>query len=878
MLNNGRRVALHGDSALYRFEIPEPYNFSLSKPVTCTIGTSFRMTVIATVADQHSQFLYLLFPCNAGESIPEMHCHWDPSSDMTQLQRHWNDLTVTPFVRALLERTFPDNSVAVSKEAVFPSDFTPSQQQAVKQSLRRKLSVVIGERKRGKTGVAASLLLNGLRDGKRVLYLAGSPGSLHGCLKEIAAVNPFATEESISVLSEGLFLRPDRSEHFLPPAVALTNDHRAALTKFFSLVWSEQEYIRCRELQEGLKRKEEQIAEATAELVRARETVQRIQKASMLERMRLGKRALEEAQAAVKEKQALIERLHQHLTAMTKELHRTETSLPVPLKDQYAAARVATLALPAPDWNDIAHHAGTHQCLATTIHTALSLPADLLRSYDVVCIDDAHALNLAEFFLCASFAKERCFILADVTEQPPRSFSQLNGARTWLQRNYFHYYQHEDGDYYRFMINLLPHDVVSELTDGDAPASVFEAVLQNSLEGTPIPPGTSGRLYFLNTEDQHAVSAQFVGRKRILPYNAVNARRVVDCVKHALLNSGVAASDVLVVAPPSGQPMYLREQLRTHQLSEVEVAALGSIRLCSKRAVVFDLTAAGIDFTLRALDDRKSGLVTVADTFNTLFSTVTDDLYIVGDLAHFRAKYKERLITKVLESAWGVKEHDAVVASAARRFDDLPAEVRRMVIASDASVKSSAAYKQKLEQSRPAATGTDATVAAADRRLVNERRLAVLRVTARREMINHIAQYLGAFPLYQTTMQTIRCVEALTDEPCDNENDFKRVMEMWNLLIYETSDVQKPEHPLYPKARVDSAVPNDLQQIHTFFHPDLEQVVEEGKHQLAQSIQKIFHECIGHQPVTPADWTNAYIVFLNRMSKYLDTIINQIRA
>jgi hypothetical protein len=145
-------------------------------------------------------------------------------------------------------------------------------------------------------------------------------------------------------------------------------------------------------------------------------------------------------------------------------------------------------------------------------------------------------------------------------------------------------------------------------------------------------------------------------------------------------------------------------------------------------------------------------------------------------------------------------------------------------------------------------------------------------------MINLIAQYLGAFPLYKTTMETLRYTTMLPEIECENENDFKHVMDMWNLLIYETSDAQKVEHPLHLKAKVDSKVPIDLQQIHSFYHSDLEMVVEEGKHRLAQSIQKIFNDCIGKKPVTPVEWMNAYIVFLNRMTKYLDTIINQIRA
>jgi hypothetical protein len=76
---------------------------------------------------------------------------------------------------------------------------------------------------------------------------------------------------------------------------------------------------------------------------------------------------------------------------------------------------------------------------------------------------------------------------------------------------------------------------------------------------------------------------------------------------------------------------------------------------------------------------------------------------------------------------------------------------------------------------------------------------------------------------------------------------------------------------------VDAKISTDIQQIYEYYHSDLEMVVEEGKHKLAQSIQRIFNDCIGRKPVTPTDWMNAYLVFLGRMEKYLDTVTKQIR-
>lgn len=883
ILSNGRRVALRIDTALYRFEIPENYYFAPSSTVRCSIGASIRFSFIATVADVQSQFLYLLFPCNVGELVPEMDCKWNPVESIEQLNTLWSKFKPNEIVHNFFERKFPNNTQTTNKEPIFPSFLSESQQQAIRQSLNRKISFIIGERKRGKTGVAASLVLNCLREGKRVLYLAGSSGSLHGCLKEIGEVNPTAVEESISVLSEGLYLRSDHSTEYFPRPATIDNETRTGLTKLFAIIDAEHEYVRIQQLQDKMNEKQRQVNEATQELQSVKDELNRVQNASMIERMRIGKKVVEELQVSVRDKAALIERLKQHHSVITKELFKKETLLPISLREKKLFERFALTQLPTVDIQQFEPQILSRQCLATTVYNVTALSPSVLSTFDIVCMDDGHALNLVQFFLFASFAKERCFVLADVTEQPPQSISQFDNARAWLQKNYFSYYQHEDSDYYRFMTNLLPHDTVSELQVPETTTNIFELTLLSALENSPLKQGPKGRIFFVNTEDQRATSPQYIGKKKILPFNEANAKRVVECAKHALMNGATTLSDILIVAPPSGQTMFLREYLKAHQLGGVEISPLGAIRLCSKRAVIFDLTVAGIDFTLRSLDDKKVGLVQIADTFNTLFSTVTEDLYVVADIAHFRTKYKGRFVATLLEKIITVRENEAAIFGAARRFDDLPNDLRKKVIFANEKDKSSPDYKAKIEQSKPSALDTSKsaptnTIAAADKKLKTDIRLACLRVLARREMINLIAQYLGAFPLYKTTVETQKYTEILPEYDCENENAFKAVMDMWNLLIYETSDVQKAEHQLYQKAKTDSKVPIDLQQIHSFYHSDLEMVVEEGKHRLAQSIQKIFNDCIGKKPVTPIDWMNAYIVFMNRMEKYLDTIINQIRA
>ena len=882
-LMNGVRVSTSDESTLYRFEIPENFLFEPSQNVQCTLGMKLQFSFPAVVADVHHQFIFFLIPLDAGEMISEMDCEWNPSEETELLSKRYETIQQKDIVVRLFNRDFTDNTRLTSKEPIFPSTFTDSQRNAVKKSLARKISIVLGERKRGKTGVASSLMLNALREGKRVLYLTSSSEGLHGCMEEIVALNSVVAEESIVVIDSGIRLLSPLPVPLYTMKGGDSTVYGEGLKKFIKIIAAEHEYDRVDALVKKREEKQRQIEDASSEAEEIKTRLQRLQNASMLERMKQGinKADIESAQFQLQDKLALVERLKQHAATLVKEQFKKEAQLPVSLKEKRELEKLASVQLTL--HTTLPSTAAATRCIAITVHEALKFKQGELGEFDVVCIDDAHALNLAEFFWCASHAHEQCFILADITEQPPQSVSQLGTARKWLQKNYFTFYQQEESDHHRFTVGSFPDNIASELVNLEYPPSLFESCLASALHQSAVPQGAQGRIFFVNTEDQHSVSAQYLGKKKILPYNEVNAKRVVECVKHALINGTTSQSDILIVAPPSGQEIYLREVLNAQQMNDIEIAVLGSIRLCTKRAVIFDTTVAGLDFTLRSLDDKKSGVVRVADTFNTLLSTVGEDLYVIADVLHFNKLYKDRLIAALLGIFKNRSETIGNILNGSRRFDDLTPEIRKAVLSATAEQKQSADYKTKLERAKlsvsdAAKSGTQQSIALADRKLRNDTRSMVLRVLAKREVINVVAQYLEGFPLYKTTFETAKFSSSLPELECENENDFKSVMDMWNVLVYESSSAQKINHPLATKAKVDAKISNDIQDIYMYYHSDLEFVVEVGKHKLAQSIQKIFNDCIGRKPVTPTDWMNAYLVFLGRMEKYLDAVNNQIRA
>lgn len=884
LLTHGISIATRSKRQYYRFEIPDNFYLSPGITIQCSVGTKPRFAFPVVVADIQSQFAYLLFPCSMGDYIPEMHCAWDPSEIVTRLRYRWSALSTKAHLDELVARAFADNSVPLKREPIFPSTFHKSQLEALKASVARRVSFIIGERYHGKTGVAAALLFNMIREGKRILYLASSSNGLYDCMNEVASLNPVVAEESITIVDAGLDLQPELPVKHISVDGIIESKETEKLDKLFRIIFAEQEYQRVNELINKISEKQRQIETATKEADVAKEELKRLQNLSMIDRMkqRNYKSVLDEAQMKEQHKTSLIERLQQQLSTLTKERAAKETTLPVSLKEKTEIEKLISTTISFTDSQSMSAHIESKRCVATTLPQALLLDPDLLKGFDGICIDDAHALNLPEFFYCASLASERCFVLADITEQPPRSIAQTTLSRAWLQKNYFSYFQDSDENEKRFTASSLPDAIVSELQVSERTPTIFDACLFNALEDADVPPATRGRIYFINTESRRAQSPQYIGKKKILPFNAVNAEEVIDCAKHAILNGTTTQDDIMVVTPPSGQSFYLREQLHAVQMQNVEIATLGELRLCSKRAIIFDLTVAGLDFTLRSLDERKIGTVKIADTFNSLLSTVREDLYIVADLAYFRARYKDRFITKLLETMASHSENPASIMNAARRYNELSIDVRKKVLTYSTDEKKSLEYTTKVDTAKASAldrsTQPQNSIAQAEKKQRMDVHFACLRVLAKREIINTIAQYLETAPLYKTTAETIKYSTALIDYDCENENDFKAIMDMWNLLIYETSNANKMEHPLASKAKVDAKISSDIQQIYVYYHSDLDMVVEEGKHKLAQSIQKIFNDCIGKKPVTPSDWKNAYLVFLTRMEKYLDTIVNQIRA
>ena len=327
-------------------------------------------------------------------------------------------------------------------------------------------------------------------------------------MQEAVALSPVVAEGWIAVIDLGICLLPPLPMQGYRMRGKDNAVQAEGLKKLTKVIAAEYDYDRVDELMQRVSEKQRQVEEATAEAKQVRNELSRLQGASMIERMkqRINKTDIDRVQAQLRDKLALIEQWKEHAGTLLKEQFRQEAQLPVPLKEKKEIEKLASHYVTFEPL--LPPSLARARCVAATIQQALKLELSESGEFDVVCIDDAHALNLAEFLWCVSNAKEQCLILADIKEQPPQSVSQIESARTWLQKNYFIYYHQEKGNELRFTTSQLPDNTASELVNPDLPPSFFESSLAAAMHQTPVPQGAKGRVYLLNTGDQRAVSEQ----------------------------------------------------------------------------------------------------------------------------------------------------------------------------------------------------------------------------------------------------------------------------------------------------------------------------------------------------------------------------------
>jgi hypothetical protein len=151
-------------------------------------------------------------------------------------------------------------------------------------------------------------------------------------------------------------------------------------------------------------------------------------------------------------------------------------------------------------------------------------------------------------------------------------------------------------------------------------------------------------------------------------------------------------------------------------------------------------------------------------------------------------------------------------------------------------------------------------------------------VLGTRKDVNLLSQLIGGDVLFRHSLATEEAAARLPLEVCRSEEEFRKIMERWNLLIYEMSGAGKTDLSFFAKQTPEASVRWDISNLRAYYSSTVEAVVEEGKHRVAMSVSRVFQESLGkREPTNPVEWSTAYLRFLGKMEAYLSWISEQLR-
>ena len=922
VLFGGEQLGSMAGFFYYRFELPEELPLRPVDRVSCSFSQLQPVTLDGRIVGFENQFVVIALPMDFGPLLPEIRCKWSYDDHLPFVAEILAAAQSTHSVASVLFRPdAPGNSYTDAPPPVQVPDVPAEETETAQKILRNRVSYLWGPVRSGKTGTLALLALSYLKAGKSVLLTASTANQtdqlllktialakdagidLNGtaCRIGLPAYPTVAALAPVSLEHEVDTKRSDKKKQLEERVALLKSYWRTKIHQFLH----DDYYTRLNELRERTSESRKQLEKIRDEITALKDTVTRAQNASMLEKFKKGfsKEEIAAAQKQLAEKQLLMKKLQPIQQALTTELMRTESQAPIEageLKEYQAAVKrlgelggikkvtdeVDTLSAV-----DDATLASSKRCVAATITWFFSDQRVRDRKFDLILIDDAEQIAPAYIAALSSKAVEAVVIAGDPFQPGPESFSKGDLAEAWLQQDVFlKVAQTEQLNQLSewtqqnptWCFQLMTHVATASKLSRFVSAFFFDNKLQ-----VHEMPGTGGTIVVLDTSDAKSSCRQFLGKKSLVPYNDIQTKRTIDVVKHILAKTQRHAADVGIVIPFQGTTMYTKLQLRLQGIRNIEVGTPVSYRGRRKKVIVFDLTMAGVDYTMRALDDRKVGEHRLARFLNSVLSCVEEDLYVVADMSHFKNTYRDRLITKFLMLLQSQSSAAPPLAAGAKAFDEMTWDVREKILNSGGSVSSgerryadAPASPPDLEldvrmkmmaklQPQPSMTGRD---------FDQETYLAAQRILGLRKDVNLLSQTVGGDLLFRYSLGTELSALRLPLDGCHNEDEFRKTMERWNLLIYEMSGAGKTDLSFFVKQTPEARVRWDINSLRAYYSSAMEAVVEESKHRIATSVSKVFQECLGkNQPANPTEWSTAYLNFLGKMEAYLTWISEQLR-
>lgn len=926
-LFSGERIGTFAGYTYYRFEIPEDILLRTTERATFTFGQQQPISVTGNIIAMENQFFIVALQQDFGASLPETKCSWNYEDEHKPIIDLLQGIDIkSPIPQLLFNPADRKNDHIVSFETNGVANTPPELLDTVKKILQNRVTMVWGPILSGKSHVLALTALSYIKAGRKVLYVAPSNDNVDSML--LKTVN---FGEQLGIKMTKFAVRVDLPSPNVFDAIALYSfEHQVETAKaekrkvfqeriaLLNTYWKikikqilhEDFYHRIQEKRDRLAGLRKQLDQTSKEITQLNRVIVELENLSLIERMKKGfsKSELEQANEQLTRHQQNQKRLLSIQQTISNEITNIELDAPITPREQMEFKEVSKriddlggldkVTKAVEDFISVDEKALLQSKLfiATGISAALIDPAIRNQQFDLVIVDEAQRINLPTLAALSAIAREKFVVAGDPFQVEPESISMDEQSESWLQRDIFLYvaqttqlhrlfdWSERNPRWSIFMKTL--YATTPKLS------SFMASILFDEKINVHAQLKAEGRIYFIDTSKVRSRCKQYAGRKKILPYNELQTKQVIECVKHAIMELNRCALDVGVILPFTGPTLHTKLQLRLQGIKNVEVGTPQSFCNRRKEAIIFDTTMAGVDYTMRSIDDKKIGEHKIARLFNTVFSCVGKDLYVIADMSHFRSLYQDRLFTRLLMLLQTqADEQQLSCANAIKKFDDLDQKSREelyvlyrnkpQIAVTSASVdKSKEKVDHELEiQMKMMAKQWEAKLAVnTGHDKEREVFIAAQRVLGWRTDVNLVSQFVGGDLIFRNSFSTEEAIHKLPLDTCNDEKDFHNLMEKWNLLIYEMSGGQNTDLSFFASKGPEARVRQDIRNLRTFYSSDVEAVIEEGKKKIAVEVARVFQELLGkNRPDNPTEWSTAYLNFLTRLEAYLSWISEQVR-
>ncbi len=714
-LFSGERVGAFAGYTYYRFEIPEDIILRTTEHATFTFGQQQPVSISGNVIAVENQYFIVALPQDFGASLPEVKCSWNYEDEHKPIIDLLQKIDVkSPIPELLFDPADRKNNHIVSYEANGVATTPRELLEIVKKILQNRVSMVWGPIHSGKTHVLALTALSYIKAGRKVLFVAPSNDNVDSMLMKTVSfgeklgikMTKFAAR--VDLPSPKVFdtIAQYSFEHQVETAKAEKRkvfQERVTLLNAYwkikvKLILHEDFYLKIQEKRDRLAELRKQIEQISNEITKLNQAVAELENLPLIERMKKGfsKNELEHAQEQLTRQQQNHKRSLSIQQAISNEITKTELSAPITQQEQREFREISKriddlggldkVTKAVEDFISVDEKALLQSKLfiATGLSAALIDPAIRSQHFDLVIVDEAQRVNLPTLAALSTLAAEKLVIAGDPFQVEPESVSTDEESEHWLRRDIFlHVAQttqlHQLFEWAernpRWCIFMKTHYATTPKL-----SQFMAAVLFDEKITVQSPPKAEGKIYFIDTSQVRSRCKQYAGRKKILPYNELQTKQVVECVKHALMQPNRYASDVGVILPFTGPTLHTKLQLRLQGIKNVEVGTPQDFCDRRKDAIIFDTTMAGVDYTMRSIDDKKIGEHKIARLFNTVFSCVGKDLYLIADMSHFKSLYQDRLFTRLLMLLQAqADEQQLSCVSAVKKFDEMDQKSREEI-------------------------------------------------------------------------------------------------------------------------------------------------------------------------------------------------------